>query len=96
MFRYQKKDKYWLIKSWLHRRRSAHFYTVVHINNHHQDTLKLTLIRLTPKACLRRVSQSVESHQVLTSLRYISLDLLSSFFSFFFFRGGGGHDFLTP
>ena len=33
-----KKDKYWLIKSWLHRRRSTHFYTVVHINNNHQDT----------------------------------------------------------
>ena len=38
-FRYQKKDKYWLIKSWLHRRRSAHLdYTVVQINNNHQDT----------------------------------------------------------
>ena len=38
----KKEDKYWLIKSWLHRRRSAHFYTVVHINNNHQDTLQLT------------------------------------------------------
>ena len=100
-FRYQKKDKYWLIKSWLHRRQSAHFYTVVHINNNHQDTLQLTLIRLTPKACLRRVSQSVASHQVLTSLRFILLDLLSSFFFFlfflsFFFWGGGRHDFPTP
>ena len=89
------KDKYWLIKSWLHRLQSAHFYTVVHINNNHQDTLQLTLRRLTPKACLRRVSQSVASHQVLTSLRYILLDLLSSFFFFFFFFlffffGGGG------
>ena len=94
-----KKDKYWLIKSWLHRRRSAHFYTVVHINNNHQDTLQLTLIRLTPKACLRRVSQSVASHQVLTSLRYILLDLLSSFFFFFFFfffGGGGGGDMISP
>ena len=100
-----KKDKYWLIKSLLHRRRSAHLYTVVHINNNHQDTLQLTLIRLTPKACLRRVSQSVASHQVLTSLRYILLNLLSSsFFSFFFFfllfgrvgGGGGQHDFPTP
>ena len=89
-----KKDKYWLIKSWLHRRWSAHFYTVVHINNNHQDTLQLTLIRLTPKACLRRVSQLIASHQVLTSLRYILFDLLSSlfflFFFFFFFFGGGG------
>ena len=34
----KKKDKYWLIKRLLHRRRSAHFYTVVHINNNHQDT----------------------------------------------------------
>ena len=35
----KKKDKYWLIKSWLHRRRSAHLdYTVVQINNNHQDT----------------------------------------------------------
>ena len=97
----KKKDKYWLIKSWLHRRRSAHFYTVVHINNNHQDTLQLTLIRLTPKACLRRVSQSVASHQVLTSLRYILLDLLSSFFFFFFFfflggGGGGGGDMISP
>ena len=107
-FRYQKKDKYWLIKSWLHRRRSAHFYIVVHINNNHQDTLQLTLIRLTPKVCLRRVSQSVASHQVLTSLRYIllDLDLLSSlfffffffsfFFSFFFFLEGGGGDMISP
>ena len=38
----KQKDKYWLIKSWLRRRRSAHFYTVVHINNNHQDTLQLT------------------------------------------------------
>ena len=100
-FRYQKKDKYWLIKSLLHRRRSAHLYTVVHINNNHQDTLQLTLIRLTPKACLRRVSQSVASHQVLTSLRYILLNLLSSssfsFFSFFFLGGlGGGGDMISP
>ena len=93
--RLRKKDKYWLIKSWLHRRRSAHFYTVVHINNNHQDTLQLTLIRLTPKACLRRVSQSVASRQVLTSLRFILLDLLSSSFFSSFFLGGGG-DMISP
>ena len=46
------KDKYWLIKSWLHRRRSARFYTVVHISNNHQDT---PTIRLTPKHALEEL-----------------------------------------
>ena len=89
-----KKGQVLAYKSWLHRRRSAHFYTVVHINNNHQDTLtSITLkkVRLTPKACLRRVSQSVASHQVLTSLRYILL--LSSFFFFFW---GGGEQMISP
>ena len=49
-FRYKKEDKYWLIKSWLHRRRSAHFYTVVHINNNHQDTP--TSINIMPRTML--------------------------------------------
>ena len=89
-FRYQKKDRYWIIKSLLHCRRSAHLYTVVHINNNHQDTLQLTLIRLTPKACLRRVSSKPPGAYLITIYFIKSIIFFFSLFFFLFFLGGGG------